>query len=76
MTDIIDSWYRDKKLTYHNIWKCNDTQFPEGTWSWVLFFTEAVIDPTYEYGISGSEEEAEEDIKKLIGTHLKNRGVL
>ena len=76
MADLIEEWYKDKKLTYHNIWKCNDTQFPEDTWSWVLFFTEAVIDPTYEYGIAGSEEEAVAGIKQTIKTKLKSRGLL
>ena len=76
MTDLVESWYKDKKKTYSNIWKCNDTQFPEGTYSWVLFFTGADINPTYEYGISGSKQEAEFDIKKVIKSYLEGKDLL
>ena len=76
MSDLVEKWFKDKKLTYHNIWECTDTAFEPGTYSWVLFFTAADIDPTYEYGIAGSVEEAEQGIKDVITTYLKNKDLL
>ena len=76
MSDLINEWYSNKKLTYHNIWECTDTAFEPGTYSWVLFFTAADIEPTYEYGIAGSIEEAEQGIKDVIKTYLNNKDLL
>ena len=76
MSELVNEWFNSKKKTYWKAWECNDTNHPEGTWSWVLFFTSADLDPTYHYGIAGSESEAHSEIKWAIESYLDRRDML
>ena len=76
--NLIDEWMKSKKKTYWKVWECNDTSYVEGSYCWVLFFTEETegMNATYETGVSGSEEECKKEIKEAIGVRIKNLDLL
>ena len=76
MTEQIDEWFNSKKKTYWKVWECVGNDHPPGTWSWVLFYTGADYDGSYDYGIASSEADAHNEIKWAIGTHLQNNNLL
>ena len=73
--NLIDEWMKSKKKTYWKVWECNDTSYEEGSYCWVLFFTEE-IEGYYETGVSGSEESCKKEIKEAIGVRLTNLNLL
>jgi len=73
---LIDEWMESKKKTYWRIWESTTTDYPNGTYNWVLFFTEDDHDSTYESGLGCSEEECRNEIKWAISTRLKSKNLL
>ena len=66
-----------KKRTYWKVWELNDTDYEQGTYCWVLFFTgEDFYNTPYHNGIAGSEEECMKEIKWLVATKLTEEGLL
>ena len=76
--NLIDEWMKSKKKTYWKVWECNDTSYVEGSYCWVLFFTEETegMNADWEQGVSGSEQECKKEIKEAIGVRLTNLNLL
>jgi len=66
---ITDDWMSSKKKTYWKIWEANDTSYAEGSYCWVLFFTEE-LEGSWETGVCGSKKECEGEIKQSINIRL------
>ena len=72
----IDEYYKNRKLTYHKTWNVTDTQFPEGAVHWILYILEDETHAPYHYGVESTEAEAENEIRWVIGSYLKNNNLL
>ena len=72
----IEEYYTTRKLTYHKTWNVTDTQFPEGAVHWILYILEDEIHSPYHYGVVATEEEAENEIRWVIGSYLKSNNLL
>ena len=72
----IETWMNSKKKTYWRIWETNSTDYTEGSYQWVLFFTDDEYDTSYQSGICGSEDECISEIKWVIGNYLKHQHML
>ena len=75
---LVEQWMNSKKKTYWKCWESKSLDYVEGTWNWVLFYTddEDDIKATYDSGIAGSEAECVEEIEKAITIRLRNFGML
>ena len=75
---LVDEWMGSKKKTYWKMWESKSLDYIEGTWNWVLFYTddEDDIKATYDSGIAGSEAECLREIKEAITVRLRNFGML
>ena len=76
--NLVDEWMFSKKKTYWKFWASKSLDYVEGTWNWVLFYTEDDGNPkaTYDSGIAGSEEECKTMIRECIETRLRNENLL
>ncbi len=76
--NLVDEWMESKKKTYWKIWKADSGDYSEGTYQWVLFYTEEIegVNSTYEVGLSGSKKECEEEIRKAIRIRLETLNLL
>ena len=72
----IEDYYKNRKLTYHKTWNVTDTQFPEGAVHWILYILEDETHAPYHYGVEGTQEEAENEIRWVIGSYLKSNNLL
>ena len=72
----IEEYYTTRKLTYHKTWNVTDTQFPEGAVHWILYILEDEIHVPYYYGVEATQEEAENEIRWVIGSYLERNNLL
>ena len=72
----IDEYYNNRKLTYHKTWNVTDTQFPEGAVHWILYILEDEFYAPYHYGVEGTQEKAENEIRWVIGSYIEQNKVL
>ena len=67
-----------KKKTYWKTWESKSPDYVEGSWNWVLFWTDEEEKPTatYESGLAGSEQECKEEIRNAIEARLRSNSLL
>ena len=75
---LVDEWMGSKKKTYWKTWKSKSLDYVEGTWNWVLFYTDDDDNPkaTYDSGIAGSEDECRTMIRECIEHRLRSEKLL
>ena len=75
---LVDQWMNSKKKTYWKAWESKSNDYVEGSWNWVLFWTDEEEKPTatYESGLAGSEQECKEEIRNAIEARLRSNSLL
>ena len=74
--NLVEEWMASKKKTYWRIWEAKDADFVEGTYQWVLFFTDDEYNTPYHSGIGGSEEECKKEIEWVVASRLESEDLL